>query len=65
MSRVEIEISLDIDKVTDFIQEMIDIGQKYGIEPLVVDNKYIYFDFEKLIEVKSKGEKGKCRGLKI
>lgn len=54
MSNVEIEISVDTDRVTEFIQEMIDIGIKYGIEPLVVDDKYIYFDFEKLISVKCK-----------
>ena len=52
MSNVEIEISVNTDKVTEFIQEMIDIGIKYGIEPLVVDDKYIYFDLDNLIEVK-------------
>lgn len=53
-NNVEIEISLNTDKVSEFIKEMIDIGNKYGIEPLVVDNKYIYFDFENLIDVKCK-----------
>lgn len=52
MSNVEIEISINADKVTDFIQEMIDIGKKYGIEPLIVDNRYIYFDFDSLTDVK-------------
>lgn len=55
MSRVEIEISVNTDKVTDFIQEMIDIGNKHGIEPLIVDNKYIYFDLDELINVKTRG----------
>ncbi len=55
MSNVGIEISVNTDKVTEFIQDMVDIGKKYGIEPLIVDNKYIYFDFENLIDIESKG----------
>lgn len=52
MSKAEIEISINNDKLIEFMQEIIDLGNKYGLEPLILENRYVYFDFENLTEIK-------------
>ena len=55
MASVEIELSVNTDKVEEITKEMIKIGQKYGVEPLIMDNNYICFKLDDLLEIQSKG----------
>lgn len=55
MNKVEIELSIDTDKIEEITKEMIKIGEKYGIEPLIIDNNYICFNLDDLLEIQSKG----------
>ena len=55
MAKVGIEISVNTDKVTELTKDMIKLGKKYGVEPLIMDNNYICFKLDDLIDVKSKG----------
>ena len=55
MAKIGIEFSINTDKIPEFIKEMNKIGEKYGVKPLIMDNNYICFKLDDLIEFKSKG----------
>jgi hypothetical protein len=55
MSKVGIELSVDTNKLQNFLEEMCLVGKKYGIEPLIVNDNHLYFNLDELVEIKSKG----------